>query len=367
MQGFVARKALEAISPYVAGKPIEETAREYGLDPARIVKLASNENPLGMSPKAKNAAMQALVNGTRYPDGAAQVVREAAAVFAGVSPDEVIVGNGSDEILGLIARTVLAPGDRCVYSQYSFSVYELSAQECAAECVEVPAKDFHVDLDGLLAATDVNTRLIYITNPNNPTGLPLEPAALFHFLERVPEKCVVVLDEAYTDFMDEKLRTDSFAWVKKFPNLLVTRTFSKAYGLAGLRAGFGVANKELIEMMNRIRPPFNMNSAAQAAAVAALEDQAFLKTVVDSNTKERARLAAFFDELGLDQLPSQANFIMVRVGPKAAEISEAMLRRGVILRPLKSYGLPEYMRISVGSREENDIFMKAFREALSVK
>ena len=367
MQGFVARKALEAISPYVAGKPIEETAREYGLDPARIVKLASNENPLGMSPKAKNAAMQALVNGTRYPDGAAQVVREAAAVFAGVSPDEVIVGNGSDEILGLIARTVLAPGDRCVYSQYSFSVYELSAQECAAQCVEVPAKDFHVDLDGLLAATDVNTRLIYITNPNNPTGLPLEPAALFNFLERVPEKCVVVLDEAYTDFMDEKLRTDSFAWVKKFPNLLVTRTFSKAYGLAGLRAGFGVANKELIEMMNRIRPPFNMNSAAQAAAVAALEDQAFLKTVVDSNTKERARLAAFFDELGLDQLPSQANFIMVRVGLKAAEINEAMLRRGVILRPLKSYGLPEYMRISVGSREENDIFMKAFREALSVK
>ena len=367
MQGFVARKALEAISPYVAGKPIEETAREYGLDPARIVKLASNENPLGMSPKAKNAAMQALVNGTRYPDGAAQVVREAAAVFAGVSPDEVIVGNGSDEILGLIARTVLAPGDRCVYSQYSFSVYELSAQECAAQCVEVPAKDFHVDLDGLLAATDVNTRLIYITNPNNPTGLPLEPAALFNFLERVPEKCVVVLDEAYTDFMDEKLRTDSFAWVKKFPNLLVTRTFSKAYGLAGLRAGFGVANKELIEMMNRIRPPFNMNSAAQAAAVAALEDQAFLKTVVDSNTKERARLAAFFDELGLDQLPSQANFIMVHVGPKAAEINEAMLRRGVILRPLKSYGLPEYMRISMGSREENDIFMKAFREALSVK
>lgn len=367
MQGFVARKALEAISPYVAGKPIEETAREYGLDPSRIVKLASNENPLGMSPKAKNAAMQALVNGTRYPDGAAQVVREAAAVFAGVSPDEVIVGNGSDEILGLIARTVLAPGDRCVYSQYSFSVYELSAQECAAQCVEVPAKDFHVDLDGLLAATDVNTRLIYITNPNNPTGLPLEPAALFHFLERVPEKCVVVLDEAYTDFMDEKLRTDSFAWVKRFPNLLVTRTFSKAYGLAGLRAGFGVANKELIEMMNRIRPPFNMNSAAQAAAVAALKDQAFLKTVVDSNTKERARLAAFFDELGLDQLPSQANFIMVRVGPKAAEINETMLRCGVILRPLKSYGLPEYMRISVGSREENDIFMKAFREALSVK
>ena len=365
MQGFVARKALEAISPYVAGKPIEETARQYGLNPTCIVKLASNENPLGMSPKAQQAAMQALTNGTRYPDGAAQVVREAAAAFAGVSPDEVIVGNGSDEILGLIARTVLSPGDRCVYSQYSFSVYELSAQECAAECVEVPTKDFQVDLEGLLAATDINTRLIYITNPNNPTGLPLDPGALLTFLERVPEKCVVVLDEAYTDFMDEKLRTPSFEWVKRFPNLLVTRTFSKAYGLAGLRAGFGVANKELIEMMNRIRPPFNMNAAAQAAAVAALEDQAFLRKVVQTNAKERARLAAFFDELKLVQLPSQANFIMVHVGPEAAEINEAMLRKGVILRPLKSYGLPEYMRISVGSPEENDIFMTAFRETLS--
>ena len=165
MQGFVARKALEAISPYVAGKPIEETARQYGLNPTCIVKLASNENPLGMSPKAQQAAMQAVTNGTRYPDGSAQVVREAAAAFAGVSADEVIVGNGSDEILGLIARTVLSPGDRCVYSQYSFSVYELSAQECAAECVEVPTKDFQVDLEGLLAATDINTRLIYITNP----------------------------------------------------------------------------------------------------------------------------------------------------------------------------------------------------------
>lgn len=227
MQGFVARKALEAISPYVAGKPIEETARQYGLNPTCIVKLASNENPLGMSPKAQQAAMQAVTNGTRYPDGAAQVVREAAAAFAGVSPDEVIVGNGSDEILGLIARTVLSPGDRCVYSQYSFSVYELSAQECAAECVEVPTKDFQVDLEGLLAATDINTRLIYITNPNNPTGLPLDPGALLTFLERVPEKCVVVLDEAYTDFMDEKLRTPSFEWVKRFPNLLVTRTFPR--------------------------------------------------------------------------------------------------------------------------------------------
>lgn len=365
MQGFVARKALEAISPYVAGKPIEETARQYGLNPTCIVKLASNENPLGMSPKAQQAAMQAVTNGTRYPDGAAQVVREAAAAFAGVSPDEVIVGNGSDEILGLIARTVLSPGDRCVYSQYSFSVYELSAQECAAECVEVPTKDFQVDLEGLLAATDINTRLIYITNPNNPTGLPLDPGALLTFLERVPEKCVVVLDEAYTDFMDEKLRTPSFEWVKRFPNLLVTRTFSKAYGLAGLRAGFGVANKELIEMMNRIRPPFNMNAAAQVAAVAALEDQAFLRKVVQTNAKERARLAAFFDELKLVQLPSQANFIMVHVGPEAAEINEAMLRKGVILRPLKSYGLTEYMRISVGSPEENDIFMKAFRETLS--
>lgn len=365
MQGFIARKSLETISPYVAGKPIEETAREYGLDPARIVKLASNENPLGMSPAAKQAALEALADGTRYPDGAARTVREAAANFAGVSADQVIVGNGSDELLGLIARTVLAEGDRCVYSQYSFSVYELSARECGAECVEVPTKDFQVDLDGMLEAMNVDTRLVYITNPNNPTGLPLEPAALLKFIERVPDKCVVVLDEAYTDFMDPALRTDSFEWVKRFPNLMVTRTFSKAYGLAGLRAGFGVADAELIAMMNRIRPPFNMNAAAQAAAVAALADQEFLRTVVETNERERARLAAYFDALGLKHLPSQANFIMVHVGPSAAAVNTAMLKKGVILRPLKSYGLPDYIRISVGSPAENDIFMMAFKEALS--
>ena len=365
MQGFIARKSLETISPYVAGKPIEETAREYGLDPARIVKLASNENPLGMSPAAKQAALEALADGTRYPDGAARTVLEAAANFAGVSADQVIVGNGSDELLGLIARTVLAEGDRCVYSQYSFSVYELSARECGAECVEVPTKDFQVDLDGMLEAMNVDTRLVYITNPNNPTGLPLEPAALLKFIERVPDKCVVVLDEAYTDFMDPALRTDSFEWVKRFPNLMVTRTFSKAYGLAGLRAGFGVADAELIAMMNRIRPPFNMNAAAQAAAVAALADQEFLRTVVETNERERARLAAYFDALGLKHLPSQANFIMVHVGPSAAAVNTAMLKKGVILRPLKSYGLPEYIRISVGSPAENDFFMMAFKEALS--
>lgn len=364
MQGFVARKALESISPYVAGKPIEETAREYGLEPASIVKLASNENPLGMSPAARQAAVDALCAGTRYPDGAARAVRQAAARFAGVTDEEVIVGNGSDEILGLIARTVLAEGNRCVYSQYSFSVYELSARECGAECVEVPTKDFQVDLEAMLAAVNGNTRLVYLTNPNNPTGLPLSPQALLHFIESVPRDCVVVLDEAYCDFMDENLRTDSFAWVKRFPNLMVTRTFSKAYGLAGLRAGFAVASKELVAMINRIRPPFNMNSAAQAAAVAALADQDFIKRVVQSNAQQRAILTAFFEELGLSPLPSQANFIMVHVGAKAAEVNEQMLRKGVILRPLKSYGLPEYLRISVGSPEENRIFMNAFRATL---
>lgn len=365
MQGFVARKALETISPYVAGKPIVETAREYGLEPTAIIKLASNENPLGMSPAAKEAAVAAMAHGAIYPDGAARTVREACAAFAGLDSDEIIMGNGSDEILGLVARTVLAEGDRCVYSQYSFSVYELSARECGAECVEVPTKDFQVDLEGMLAACNERTRLIYITNPNNPTGLPLEPQALLSFIERVPEKCVVVLDEAYTDFMDLRLRTDSFAWVKRFPNLMVTRTFSKAYGLAGLRAGFGAANRELIAMMNRIRPPFNMNSAAQAAAVAALADQAFIAKVVKSNNEQRSLLEAFFDELKLTHLPSQANFIMVHVGPKALAVNEAMLKKGVIIRPLKSYGLTEYLRISVGSPEENRLFMRAFKQTLA--
>ena len=365
-QGFKAKSFIAAISPYVAGKPIEETAKEYGLDVKKVVKLASNENPLGMPESAKRAVAEAAAGLARYPDGNARVFRQAVADYLGVPSDWVIAGNGSDEILGLIARTVLAPGTRCVYSQYSFSVYELSAQENGAECCVVPAKNFAVDLDGIAAAVNDATRLIFITNPNNPTGLALTEAEIDAFLSKIPEDCVVVLDEAYCHYLPPELRTDSLKWVRRYPNVLVTRTFSKAYGLAGLRAGFAVAQPALIEMMNRIRPPFNMNLLAQAAASAAVTDEAFLETVYAMNRAGVATLENYFKTLGIEFLPTTANFLLVKTGPQTADINTELLKRGVIVRPVKSYGLPDWLRISVGTAEELAVFMKAFDDVRAV-
>lgn len=362
-KGFIAKTYIEKISPYVAGKPIEETAREYGLDVNNIVKLASNENPLGMPESAKQAAAVAAMYADRYPDGNARMFRHAVAKYFGVQDDWVIAGNGSDEILGLIARLVLSPGTKCVYSQYSFSVYELSAQENGAECVEIPTKDFAVDLDAIADAIDEKTRLVFITNPNNPTGLALRTEDLEKFLERVPQTCVVVLDEAYIHFMPQAQRPDSVQWVRRWPNLLVTRTFSKAYGLAGLRAGFAIAQPEMIEMLNRIRPPFNMNIIAQAAAAGCINDHAFLEEVYEMNRAGIAQLETFFEEQGLRYLKSWGNFILVKVGAKAGALNQELLRRGVIVRPVASYGLPDWLRVSIGTQPQNKRFIDAFIDA----
>lgn len=358
--GFVAKPYIAAISPYVAGKPIEETAREYGLDVQSIVKLASNENPLGMPESARKAVAEAAAGLSRYPDGNARVFREAVARHLGVASDWVIAGNGSDEILGLIARTVLSPETSCVYSQYSFSVYELSAQENGARCVVVPTKHFAVDLEAMAAAVDETTRLVFITNPNNPTGLATTEAEIDAFLRKIPGDCVVVLDEAYCHYLPPELRTDALKWVRRYPNVLVTRTFSKAYGLAGLRAGYAVAQSALIEMMNRIRPPFNMNVLAQAAAAAALEDEAFLRTVYEMNRAGVKLLEDYFRDQRIEFLPTTANFLLVRTGPETAAINTELLKRGVIVRPVLSYGLPDWLRISIGTEKELQTFMQAF-------
>ena len=353
-KGFVAKNCIEAISPYAAGKPIEETAREYGLEVDKIVKLASNENPLGMPQSALKAALAAAASGNRYPDGNARLFRQAVARHHNLSEDWVIAGNGSDEILELAARLVLAPGLRCVYSQYSFSVYELSAQENGAQCVEVPAKDFAVDLEAMLAAVDCDTRLVFITNPNNPTGFALSKNEVSTMLRRVAIQAGSVI----------LLAADALLhFHQKFPNLLVTRTFSKAYGLAGLRAGYGIAHPEMIEMLNRIRPPFNMNLMAQAAAAACLEDQAFVSRVYEVNRKGLEMLESFFKERGIRFLKSCANFILVQTGPRTAELYTELLKRGVIVRPVKSYGLPDWMRISVGTEEELKRFFAAYDES----
>ena len=365
-QGFQAKPYIAAISPYVAGKPIEETAKEYGLNAEHIVKLASNENPLGMPQSAQLVVAAAASGLSRYPDGNARVFREKVAEYLGVPCDWVIAGNGSDEILGLVARTVLAPGTRCVYSQYSFSVYELSAQENGAECVVVPAQNFAVDLDAMAAAVDDKTRLVFITNPNNPTGLALTEAQIDAFLARIPGDCVVVLDEAYIHYLAPEARPNSLKWVRQHPNVLVTRTFSKAYGLAGLRAGFAVAQPGLIEMMNRIRPPFNMNVLAQAAASVAVSDEAFLAKVYEMNRAGVKTLEDYFSRLAIEFIPTSANFLLVKTGPETANINVELLKRGVIVRPVRSYGLPDWLRISIGTEKELEVFMRAFDEVRSV-
>lgn len=362
-QGFQAKSYIEQIDPYVAGKPIEETAREFGLNVADIVKLASNENPLGMPESAKRAVNDAMNGIERYPDGNAWAVRRAIAKTFDVPAEWVIIGNGSDEILGLTARVVLEPGTKCVYSQYSFSVYELSARENGAECVMVPAKDFAVDLKAMAAAVDAKTRLVFITNPNNPTGLSLSAEALEQFIRSVPRECLIVLDEAYVHYLPREERPDSIAWVRNYPNVLMTRTFSKAYGLAGLRAGFAIARPELIEMINRIRPPFNMNSLAQAAVCGCIGDEQFLERVYEMNREGVAQLEAFFAGQKLAFVPTKANFILVHIGPKAKQLNTELLKRGVIIRPLGSYGLSEWIRVSVGTRPQNERFIQAFREA----
>ncbi len=361
--GFQAKTYIEKIDPYVAGKPIEETAREYGLKVSDIVKLASNENPLGMPESAKKAVNDAMDGIARYPDGNAWAVRKAIAETFSVPAEWVLVGNGSDEILGLTARLVLEPGVKCVYSQYSFSVYELSAKENGAECVQVPARNFQVDLAAMLGAIDEKTRLVFLTNPNNPTGLAVAPDAIRTFIEAVPESCLVVLDEAYVHYLAPQRRPDSIEWVRKYPNVLVTRTFSKAYGLAGLRAGFAIARPELIEMLNRIRPPFNMNSLAQAAVCGCVGDTAFLDRVYELNRHGVIQLESFFAAQKIRYVPTEANFILVHIGQKAARINTELLSRGVIVRPLGSYGLGEWIRVTVGTREQNARFISAFCEA----
>ena len=258
---------------------------------------------------------------------------------------------------------MLTPETSCVYSQYSFSVYELSAQENGARCVCVPAKDFAVDLDAIAAAVDATTRLVFITNPNNPTGLALTESAIDAFLAKIPRDCIVDLDEAYCHYLAPEERTDSLKWVKEYANVVVTRTFSKAYGLAGLRSGFALAQPALIEMLNRIRPPFNMNTAAQAAAAACIDDAAFLKRVYKENRAGVATLETFFKEQEIRYLPTTANFVLAQTGPKTAELNTELLKRGVIVRPVKSYGLPDWLRVSVGTARENARFIEAFQAA----
>jgi histidinol-phosphate aminotransferase len=354
---------VRAIAPYQPGKPISELARELGLDEAGIVKLASNENPLGVSPRALEAMTRALQEVTRYPDGSGFELKAAISRRFGVRPAQVVLGNGSNDVLEIAARAFLTSADSAVYAQHAFAVYPLVVQAIGARGIEVPARDYGHDLDAMLAAIRPDTRVVFVANPNNPTGTFIEGASLARFVARVPADVLVVLDEAYTDYLPEALRYDSVAWIARHPNLLVSRTLAKAYGLAGLRVGFGLAAPEVIDLLDRVRQPFNVNSIAQAGAVAVLEDEAFLRRSCEVNRAGMDQLAAGLAALGLAWIPSFANFVTVRVGP-AAQVFQRLLQAGVIVRPVAGYGLPEHLRVSIGTQAENRRFLEALAAAI---
>jgi len=355
---------VQKLSPYVPGKPVDELARELNLDPAGIVKLASNENPLGPSPKALEAIRAELAELTRYPDGNGFELKQKLAARCGVSPAQVTLGNGSNDILDLVARAWLAPGLNAVFSQYAFAVYPIATQAVGAQGKVVPAKDHGHDLEAMLAAIDANTRVVFVANPNNPTGTWFGPAALESFLARVPQNVLVVLDEAYIEYAEGDELPDGLDYLARYPNLLVSRTFSKAYGLASLRVGYALSSPQVADVLNRVRAPFNVNSLALAAACAALDDADYLAASRHTNDAGMAQLEAGFRHLGLSWIPSKGNFIAVDFGRDAAPINQALLQAGVIVRPVAGYGMPTFLRVSIGTEPENARFLEALEQIL---
>jgi histidinol-phosphate aminotransferase len=359
---------VRAIAPYIAGRPISEVAREFGLDETAIVKLASNENPLGMPASAKRAIALAIEELGRYPDSNGFELKAALSERYGVPADWITLGNGSNDILEMAAHAFVEKGQSIVYSQYSFAVYALATQGLGARAIVVPAVAYGHDIDALLAAIDDDTRLVFVANPNNPTGTFIDGPALEAFIAKVPRHVAVVLDEAYTEYLPADKRYDSIDWVRRYPNLLVSRTFSKAFGLAGLRVGFAIAQPELTDLLNRLRQPFNVNSLAQAAAVAALKDEAFLEESASVNARGYRRLTEAFDKLGLEYVPSYGNFVMVRVGSDdgaGARVNLDLLKQGVIVRPVGNYGLPQWLRVTIGLPAENEAFISALEKTLA--
>ena len=352
---------VRAISPYQPGKPITELAREMGIPVESIVKLASNENPLGMSPKAKAAVEKAITGVERYPDQFDLIAKLAAR--CGVAQNQVVLGNGSNDVLDLIARVFLAPGRSAVFAQHAFAVYPLATLSTGAELICVPAKDYGHDLAAMRAAIRPDTRIVWIANPNNPTGNFLSYAAVREFLESVPQDVVVVLDEAYNEYIPAAERVDTTAWLKDFPNLLICRTFSKIYGLAGLRVGYGVASAEIADLMNRVRQPFNVNNLAIAGALAALDDDAFLNASYELNRRGMAQIVTALEAHGLEYIPSYGNFVTFRAGDAAA-VNQKLLKQGVIVRPIAGYGMPEWLRVTIGTEAENARFIEALAKAL---
>jgi histidinol-phosphate aminotransferase len=355
---------VRSIAPYQPGKPISELAREMGLDERSIVKLASNENPRGIGPRTRAAIEAAIGDIARYPDGNGFQLKQALAGRYHVDMASIVLGNGSNDVLELVALAFLGPGRAAVFSQHAFAVYPLATQARGARSIMVPARDYGHDLEAMAKAIDDETYVAWVANPNNPTGTFARHEEVEAFLKRVPERVMVVVDEAYNEYLTPELRGDTVKLLKRHPNLVITRTFSKAYGLAGLRVGYALAHSSVADVMNRVRQPFNVNSIALAAAVAALDDMEFVARSYAENLQGLRRLEEGARSLGLEYIPSHGNFITIRVG-KAAEIYKRLLRRGVIVRPVGGgYGLPEHLRVTIGTAEENERFLAALAASI---
>lgn len=350
------------LQPYVPGKPVSELERELGITDS--VKLASNENPLGPSPAALAAMQGEFSELCRYPDGGAYALRSRLAERHGVGAECITIGNGSNDVLDMIARVFLYPGRESLFSEHAFAVYPLSSMAAGAELQMAPAKDFGHDLDAIAGMLNDNTGVVWIANPNNPTGTWLTADQLYDFMQQVPAKTIVVVDEAYFEYVHQAQYPDASAWLDDFPNLIVTRTFSKAYGLASLRIGYGVSHPDIADLLNRVRQPFNANSYAQAAAIASLGDTDYLKRSVELNDLGLVQLSDGLKALGLEPIPSVGNFITVNVGRSAADVDTALLKKGVITRPVENYGLPNCLRVSVGLAAENARCLHALGEVL---
>ncbi|MBK1649258.1 histidinol-phosphate transaminase [Rhabdochromatium marinum] len=352
-----------ALNPYVPGKPITELERELGI--RESIKLASNENPLGPGELARAAYAQAAAELGRYPDGGGFALRHAIARHHDVDPEMITIGNGSNDVLDLVARTFLHPGQEALFSQYAFAVYPIATQSVGATARVAPAKDFGYDLDAMAALITDNTRVVWIANPNNPTGTWLTAAPLKDFIASLPATCVCVLDEAYIEYAEDPELPNGVEWLAEFPNLIVTRTFSKIHGLAALRVGYGLSHPQAAELMNRVRQPFNVNAPAQAAALAALADTAHIARSVALNQAGMTQLTQGLAALGLRVIPSRGNFVTVDLGRTAGPVDQALLKEGVIARPVANYGLPNHLRISVGLEAENARLLAALKQALA--
>ena len=366
--GQLAVPAVRALSPYVPGKPLAELEREFGI--VDSVKLASNENPHGPSPAALQAMRAALEEVWLYPDGSCHELKAALAQHLSVPVEWLTIGNGSNDLLMLLAEAFLTPASSGLYSQYGFAIYPLVIRETGAEALEVRALSASAamprghDLSAMRAAIRPDTRLVFVANPNNPTGSWVESTELESFVREVPPTTLVVLDTAYFEYARAAGLPDTLEWAARYPNLVQLRTFSKAYALAGARVGYAISHPEVADVLNRLRPPFNVNQLGQVGALAALRDAAHMQRAVQATMRELTRVAAGIERLSLAVSPSAANFLLVQVGARAGQIYQALLERGVIVRPLGGYGLPEHLRISIGLPAQNDRLLTALAELL---